>query len=128
MERMGYCCGNFTPENEHLKPIWCYSIPELNYVCSDEYSGSPIYRDYLRFSTCLNASKVIDEDSCGMRELYKHVEPGTSRSLIIHDKNICVWRLFDPDATNRHKSLLYTFNFMMNLNKNVEITIFSEYG
>ena len=44
-----------------------------------------------------------------------------------NNKNVCVWRLFDPDKTNRHRSLIYNFNYNRKVNKNVVLSVFSEF-
>lgn len=63
-EDFGWCCGDYDPEFEHLKPPECYSIPEVGYKCSDDLLlahrennskfEDEYYYNYLRYSRCLD--------------------------------------------------------------------------
>lgn len=78
MQKQGYCCGAYTNETMWMRPKQCYSIPELNYLCSNEFEGSPLYTQYLRYATCLDVTQVVELKDCGIRELYDQVGPSTA--------------------------------------------------
>ena len=75
--QFGYCCGDFDEAHIKEKPPQCYSIPEINYKCSNDYlkeAEVSIYRKHIRYATCLDVHQTNSDRNCGHRELYTHYD------------------------------------------------------
>lgn len=90
------------------------------------------YRDYFKFTYCLDIFSQSHSKDCGSRNLYEQleldgteIEKSVSRRNIEHGTNSgCVWKLFSDDPNSQKQSLKYDIYFKEQLSENVNLFIY----
>ena len=109
----------------------------MNYKCSDNILKESVathkdfeesfYRDYFKYTYCLDVFAQSHSKDCGSRFLYDQmevdapeIEKSISRRNIVDGENSgCVWKLFSDDPTSQKQSLKYEIFFKEDLSENI---------